>query len=168
MLSGSKSTFSFILGPSTKILVTGGGSVNRSILQIIADVFNAPVFTQVSEYWSFFGLEAPNLLLDVIRIPNEAVFCHSVRVELLLLLVQSAFFQAETKNSAALGAAYRARHALLGGERAMSFSQSLAGKQTMSTNECIQPHKDAKSVKLVSILKGFQYLFYGPMTSFFF
>ena len=40
---------------STRILVTGGGSVNASILQIIADVFNAPVLTQVSEYWPFFS-----------------------------------------------------------------------------------------------------------------
>ena len=32
---------------TTKILVTGGGSVNKAILQIIADVFNAPVYTQV-------------------------------------------------------------------------------------------------------------------------
>lgn len=43
-----------ILGPHTRILVTGGGSVNNSILQIMADVFNAPVYTQVSEYWPFF------------------------------------------------------------------------------------------------------------------
>lgn len=45
----------FISDGETKILVTGGGSANMSILQIIADVFNAPVFTQVSEYWPFFS-----------------------------------------------------------------------------------------------------------------
>ena len=36
------------LGPESKILVTGGASVNRKILQVISDVFNAPVFTQDS------------------------------------------------------------------------------------------------------------------------
>ncbi|GLV44319.1 uncharacterized protein CBL_12385 [Carabus blaptoides fortunei] len=34
------------IGPNTKILATGGASVNKSILQVIADVFNAPVYTQ--------------------------------------------------------------------------------------------------------------------------
>ncbi|XP_017055525.1 xylulose kinase [Drosophila ficusphila] len=33
-------------GPETKILVTGGASVNKSILQTIADVFNSPVHIQ--------------------------------------------------------------------------------------------------------------------------
>lgn len=32
----------------TKILATGGASVNRSILQVLSDVFNAPVYVQVS------------------------------------------------------------------------------------------------------------------------
>ena len=42
--------FHFLSDPNTtKILVTGGGSVNMAILQIIADVFNAPVYTQVSK-----------------------------------------------------------------------------------------------------------------------
>ena len=35
---------------SGRILVTGGGSVNDSILQIIADVFNTPVYTQVRHF----------------------------------------------------------------------------------------------------------------------
>merc|ERR1712226_999036 len=60
---------------TTKILVTGGGSVNMAILQIIADVFNAPVYTQE-----------------------------------------------ETKNSAALGSALRARYVFQGGEKVLSFS----------------------------------------------
>lgn len=33
------------LGPTTCILATGGASSNRAILQVIADVFNAPVYT---------------------------------------------------------------------------------------------------------------------------
>lgn len=38
----------FHFGSQTNILVTGGASVNKSILQVIADVFNAPVYTQVN------------------------------------------------------------------------------------------------------------------------
>lgn len=36
----------FQLTPETRILVTGGASVNPTILQVVADVFNANVFTQ--------------------------------------------------------------------------------------------------------------------------
>ena len=37
----------FKIQPTTRIVVTGGASVNDSIIQVLADVFNAPVFTQV-------------------------------------------------------------------------------------------------------------------------
>ena len=37
----------FHLSSDTRILVTGGASVNTAILQVIADVFNANVYTQV-------------------------------------------------------------------------------------------------------------------------
>ena len=40
----------FKVDPNTRILVTGGASVNQAILQVIADVFNAAVYTQVR--WS--------------------------------------------------------------------------------------------------------------------
>ena len=33
------------VGPSTRILATGGASSNLAILNVIADVFDAPVFT---------------------------------------------------------------------------------------------------------------------------
>uniref|UniRef100_A0A1B0FFP6 Xylulose kinase n=1 Tax=Glossina morsitans morsitans TaxID=37546 RepID=A0A1B0FFP6_GLOMM len=36
----------FNFGGNTKIIATGGASVNKSILQVIADVFNAPVYVQ--------------------------------------------------------------------------------------------------------------------------
>lgn len=36
----------FSFGEKTKILATGGASNNKSILQVLADVFNAPVYTQ--------------------------------------------------------------------------------------------------------------------------
>ena len=38
----------FRLGEDTRILVTGGASVNTAILQVVADVFNTRVFTMVS------------------------------------------------------------------------------------------------------------------------
>ena len=86
----------FKIEPTTRILVTGGASVNECILQILSDVFNAPVFTQE-----------------------------------------------DTQNSAALGAAFRARYVHSGGEKNMTFSESVGKpKQT----RCITPHKDAKSV----------------------
>lgn len=37
----------FHFGIDTKIIATGGASVNKSILQVVSDVFNAPVFVQV-------------------------------------------------------------------------------------------------------------------------
>ena len=50
----------FVINPDTRILVTGGASVNTVILQIIADVFNAKVYSLVSDPRShptqiFFG-----------------------------------------------------------------------------------------------------------------
>ncbi|XP_001359074.2 xylulose kinase isoform X1 [Drosophila pseudoobscura] len=36
----------FQFGTNTKVLATGGASINKSILQVIADVFNAPVHIQ--------------------------------------------------------------------------------------------------------------------------
>lgn len=40
--------FGVTINESTKILATGGASVNKSILQVMSDVFNAPVYVQVS------------------------------------------------------------------------------------------------------------------------
>lgn len=37
------------LDKNTKILATGGASLNKSILQVMADVFNVPVYVQVSK-----------------------------------------------------------------------------------------------------------------------
>lgn len=37
----------FDFNADTKLIATGGASINRSILQVIADVFNAPVYVQV-------------------------------------------------------------------------------------------------------------------------
>lgn len=36
-----------IIGGNCRVFVTGGASTNHSILQVLSDVFNADVFTQV-------------------------------------------------------------------------------------------------------------------------
>ncbi|KAJ8684028.1 hypothetical protein QAD02_019820 [Eretmocerus hayati] len=36
--------FGFVIGPKTRIIATGGTSVNKTILQVLADVFNSPVY----------------------------------------------------------------------------------------------------------------------------
>lgn len=55
-----------ITDPKTRIIATGGASTNDTILQILSDVFNAPVYRQVSrlfcyqlimEGWSIFSVE---------------------------------------------------------------------------------------------------------------
>lgn len=73
----------FHFGKDTKIIATGGASVNKSILQVIADVFNAPVYIQVISEIDFF------LFLKLIHI---SVFNYRKLVRLLckvLHIVQS-------------------------------------------------------------------------------
>ncbi|XP_053970048.1 xylulose kinase isoform X1 [Anastrepha ludens] len=45
----------FHFGDEAKIIATGGASVNKSILQVISDVFNAPVFVQNESEAALFG-----------------------------------------------------------------------------------------------------------------
>lgn len=45
----------FSFGEDTRILATGGASANKSILQVLSDVFNAPVYTQQSTEAALFG-----------------------------------------------------------------------------------------------------------------
>lgn len=40
--------FGLQINKNSKILATGGASINTSILQVMSDVFNAPVYVQVS------------------------------------------------------------------------------------------------------------------------
>ena len=70
------------------------------------------------------------------------------------------YFQEETKNSAALGSALRARYVFQGGEEVLSFSHSI-GQQERSNERCILPHKDAKSVS-----KSFHFSLLFTLTSF--
>ena len=45
----------FNFGEDTRILATGGASCNRSILQVVSDVFNAPVYVQNNSEAALFG-----------------------------------------------------------------------------------------------------------------
>lgn len=49
------SDMGYTFGEDTKILTTGGGSENKSILQVVSDVFNAPVYTQKSSEAAVLG-----------------------------------------------------------------------------------------------------------------
>lgn len=45
----------FTFGEKTKILATGGASNNKAILQVLSDVFNAPVYTQKTSEAALYG-----------------------------------------------------------------------------------------------------------------
>lgn len=45
----------FSFGENTRILATGGASVNKAIIQVMADVFNAPVYLQKTSEAALFG-----------------------------------------------------------------------------------------------------------------
>lgn len=45
----------FSFGEGTRILATGGASANRAILQVMADVFNAPVYIQKTTEAALLG-----------------------------------------------------------------------------------------------------------------
>ncbi|XP_046397984.1 xylulose kinase [Ischnura elegans] len=47
--------FGFKIGKGTRVLATGGASVNTSILQVLADVFNSPVYVQESTNSAVLG-----------------------------------------------------------------------------------------------------------------
>ncbi|XP_019879890.2 xylulose kinase [Aethina tumida] len=47
--------FGFKFGKDTKILATGGASANKAILQVMADVFNAPVYVQEAANSAMLG-----------------------------------------------------------------------------------------------------------------
>jgi len=45
----------FNFGEDTRILATGGASANKAILQVVADVFNAPVYIQKTTEAALLG-----------------------------------------------------------------------------------------------------------------
>lgn len=86
--------FGFVIGPSSRIIATGGASTNKTILQVLSDVFNSPVYTS------------------------------------------------EVANSAVLGAAYQAKHALHRNE--LTFEQ-ITSNIPEPTLLCT-PYNDADSI----------------------
>lgn len=49
------SEMGFLFGEDTRILATGGASANKSILQVVADVFNAPLYIQKTTEAALLG-----------------------------------------------------------------------------------------------------------------
>ncbi|XP_055696226.1 xylulose kinase [Lutzomyia longipalpis] len=49
------SDMGFLFGENTRILATGGASANKAILQVMADVFNAPVYVQSATEAALLG-----------------------------------------------------------------------------------------------------------------
>ncbi|KAJ8970915.1 hypothetical protein NQ314_000965 [Rhamnusium bicolor] len=47
--------FGFKIGKDTKILATGGASENKALLQVLADVFNSPVYVQEAANSAMLG-----------------------------------------------------------------------------------------------------------------
>lgn len=45
----------FSFGENTRILATGGASVNKAIIQVMSDVFNAPVYVQKTSEAALYG-----------------------------------------------------------------------------------------------------------------
>lgn len=86
--------FGFVVGPNTRIIATGGASANKAILQVLADVFNSPVYVS------------------------------------------------EIANSAMMGAAYQAKHALL---RKESNFEEVTQCLPEPTLVC-RPYDDAESI----------------------
>lgn len=69
----------FHFGSNTKIIATGGASVNKSILQVISDVFNAPVYVQNESEAALFGAAYRakySLYLDSLKSTDEGCVCN--------------------------------------------------------------------------------------------
>lgn len=49
------SDMGFTFGENTRIIATGGASANKSILQVVSDVFNAPVYVQQTTEAALLG-----------------------------------------------------------------------------------------------------------------
>jgi len=112
----------FLFGSESKILATGGASVNKSILQVIADVFNAPVYQQVSFVNRYSSVEC--------RIPIV-------------------YFQTESE-AALMGAAYRAAYACYINENksedAKSYRDYILSLTPNLLNLVCEPNKDSDSI----------------------
>lgn len=117
----------FHFGNQTKILATGGASVNQSILQVIADVFNAPVYKQVSGTTSVYR-----------------------QTFLSVFLICVALLQNESE-AALLGAAYRAAYAFYLNKNEQrepinSYRDYILSKTPNHLKLVCEPNKDSETV----------------------
>lgn len=72
------SDMGFTFGENTRILATGGASANRSILQVMADVFNAPVYTQKTTEAALLGSAfRAKYVLKISETPGDHTECDS-------------------------------------------------------------------------------------------
>lgn len=176
-------------GEGRRVLATGGASGNTSILQVLADVFNCPVYTMVSVDLScsilltlprpvFYFISKSVHLVNPSNnspFPSQACLsqqlskiCHlhitlpgesrkdSVYWKTLTLLP---YCPQEVANSACLGSAYRAKHALAGG-------QYLETIKSQPFKLACHPNSDADQVShahppLSGMINFIQVLLYG-------
>ncbi|CAG2056155.1 unnamed protein product [Timema podura] len=111
----------FNIEAGSRIIATGGASNNKSILQVLSDVFNAPVFVLVRVSGS--------LSIYKYRYPTQ------FRKYTILSLQEAA-------NSAMLGSAYQAKHALVAEHTSFSEMTSCLPPPVLAC----QPYKDAAQV----------------------
>nr|CAD7597348.1 unnamed protein product [Timema genevievae] len=111
----------FNIEAGSRIIATGGASNNKSILQVLSDVFNAPVFVLVRVSGS--------LSIYKYRYPTQ------FRKYTVLSLQEAA-------NSAMLGSAYQAKHALVAEHTSFSEMTSCLPPPVLAC----QPYKDAAQV----------------------
>jgi len=117
-------------GPDTQILVTGGASVNKSILQTVADVFNSPVHVQVSQYF----------------ISPLSVY----KVDII--------FQDEGHEAALMGAAYRAAYSLYLQEQdkkkePLCYRDYILSLTSNKLDLVCEPHKDSEQIYAPMLLR---------------
>lgn len=121
----------FLFGDEAKIIATGGASVNTSILQVIADVFNAPVYLQVS------------YKLHPYHMGNSQ---------------NSKFSSFQTESEAALmGAAYRASYAMCihdhDKQDVKSFNEHILGLTPNTLELVCEPSKDSEAIYSYMLLR---------------
>ncbi|XP_047358248.1 xylulose kinase isoform X4 [Vespa velutina] len=112
--------FGFVIGPNTRIIATGGASANKTILQVLADVFNSPVY------------------ISLFKVPGVSCNPNVAQVEIILKCAQSR----EITNSAMMGAAYQAKHGLL---RNKNSFEDITASLPEPTLVC-RPYDDAESI----------------------
>lgn len=65
------SDMGFSFGEDTRILATGGASANEAILQVVSDVFNAPVYIQKTTEAALLGAAyRAKYVLHLSRLPS--------------------------------------------------------------------------------------------------